>query len=46
MGNVFVQDTACGVDIYCQTGGGWYQILFTNTHNAAQVQADIYFAGV
>jgi serralysin len=46
MGNVFVQDTAYGVDIYCQTGGGWYQILFTNTHNAAQVQADIYYYGV
>jgi Ca2+-binding RTX toxin-like protein len=44
--NIYVGDTASGVDIYFAIGGSSYQILVTNTHNVAQVMADIYFAGV
>ncbi len=41
--NVYVIDTVYGVDIACYAGGSWYQILLTNTHNAAQVTAGIYY---
>jgi hypothetical protein len=43
-GYVYVLDTASGVDIACYYGGGWHQILVSNTHNVAQVTAGIYYA--
>ncbi len=45
-GNAFIVDTIYGVDIYCVTTGGAYQVLVTNTHNIAQVTAGIYYYGL
>jgi Ca2+-binding RTX toxin-like protein len=43
--HISVTDTLGGVDIHFVIGGGAYDILVSNTHNVAQVQAGIYYAG-